>query len=54
MSAFLKPMGYLAALAATAGVAGCGSEFSGQGADAAAADEQHAKLPRPPKEARWM
>jgi len=50
MSAFLKPVSYLAAFAATAGVAGCGPEVSSQGVDAAAAatDEQHAELPRPP------
>jgi len=50
MSTFLKPMGYLAAFAATAGIAGCGSEPNSQGADmiATANDGQPIPLPQPP------
>jgi len=46
----LKPMGYLAALAATAGVAGCGSEVNCQGGDmvVSATDERPAPLPCAP------
>jgi len=50
MSILFKPMGYLVALAATAGVAGCGSEVNVQGGDvtAAATGDQHVPLPRVP------
>jgi len=50
MSTFSKPMGYLAAVAAAVGVAGCGSETNSQGADmiATANDERPVPLPQPP------
>jgi len=50
MSILTKPVGYLAAFAATAGVAGCGAGVNGQGADVAVAaqDARPVELPRPP------
>jgi len=50
MSTFLKPMGYLAAFAVTAGAAGCGSGTTTQGADmiATTQDERPVPLPQPP------
>jgi len=50
MSMLIKPVGYLAAFAATAGVAGCGGAVNAQGADVAVAaqDERPVELPRPP------
>jgi len=50
MSAFLKPMGCLAAIAATAGVAGHGPETNVHEADmgATAKDQRPVLLPRPP------
>jgi len=50
MSILFKPIGYLAALAATAGVAGCGTEVKCQGGDMAAmaTDERPAPLPCAP------
>jgi len=50
MSVFLKPMGYLAAFAATAGVTGCDPAINGQGTTVAAPvkGEQPTPLPRPP------
>jgi len=50
MSILFKPMGYLAAFAVTAGVAGCGTEIKCQGIDisAMATDEQPVWLPCAP------
>jgi len=50
MSTFFKPMGYLAAFAAVAGVAGCGSGVNGETPSVAAAaqDERPVPLPQPP------
>jgi len=50
MSILFKPIGYLAALAATAGVAGCDSEVKCQGGDmvVSATDERPAPLPCAP------
>jgi len=50
MSNFLKPMGYLAMVAASAGGAGYSPEINGQGVNVTATikDERPAQLPRPP------
>jgi len=50
MSILFKPMGYLAAFAATVGVSGGTSAVNGQGSDVVvtAEDEQPIALPRPP------
>jgi len=50
MSNFLKPMGYLAALAATAGAAGCSPAINEQGVSMTVLtqDGQSAELPRAP------
>jgi len=50
MSILIKPVGYLAAFAATAGVVGGDSEMNRQGTNVAVAsqDERPVELPRPP------